>query len=964
MASKDDADSPAKAMESAIAAGDWQRADRYSKRVLMANPDDPDVVTRVATVAAFCDRKSEAAMMLVEAAKLADYQPASRVNFAVQALIEVGQVYAAIDLLEQALAAHPDDDAQRRILVGFLTEVQRTDRVSEHLMQLIQHRKFDLPLLTSTTETSSRRLSDQTSQRLLERHPDDRRVLLSDAFLHLYRRDAQSAAEILADILKHHPEFAPAHAMYGQALAASGRWAELANWSATAVEGSSDFADYWLTLGDAATKNDQPAEAVRAYWEATRRDPNSTIAWDRLRVAVDQLRSGDSSLHDSVDQTQLSHITDRVNGLLAFREAFNDFAGDGQQSQMKATKMAQTLMGLGRLWEAEAWSAIATTLTKDPSPELAGLRREILGRLKRHPGWVDWQNPALAVDLSFLPEPKLNPNWDLKRRSNIVPALASTNHLRLSEQSELWGLHAIGQGNTPTKADQMLLVRSTGVGGGAIDFDLDGRPDLVVMNAGGQMLAQDSMPNELLRNLGDRFVRVVSATGIADRGYGQGVAVGDFNEDGFPDLFLANLGNNRLLRNNGDGSFSDCTDQMQGAAANAWSTSGAFVDINQDGISDLVVTHYCQAVADLARPCQDANGVSEQCHPLTFPADTDQFFVGDGSGGLSDVTHDWAEDPLLGRGLGVVAGTIANDQLGIFVANDMTRNAYYSRSSGPQMGLTESASARGVSVDGRTRAQASMGIASSDFDGDGDLDFYVTGFAREYNVYYEQVSPGLWKDETGTLGLVQPTLEMIGFGTQAIDLENDGIDEIIVTNGHIGEFSSPDAPPYELPLQIFRRGGQGSFELLDDDQWGDYFRTPHVGRALWTTDVNRDGRNDVMITHANEQIRLLINESKTDHHRIAFQLVGVNSSRSAIGAVIRFQCNGQRRTLWSLSGNGYFCSNENTLLAGLRQADRITDVTVRWQDGSVERLDTLPADHQYLIVQGSGEAFPLFQYDR
>jgi len=351
------------------------------------------------------------------------------------------------------------------------------------------------------------------------------------------------------------------------------------------------------------------------------------------------------------------------------------------------------------------------------------------------------------------------------------------------------------------------------------------------------------------------------------------------------------------------------------------------------------------------------------CHPLKFAGETDLFFRGTDEGRLVNATADWV-GPLAspGRGLGIVAGALDGQNLGIFIANDMSRNAFYSHASGEGAKMIDSASVRGVAVDGSSQSQASMGIASSDFDRDGDLDFYVTGFAREYNVYYEQISPGRWKDESGKLNLVQPTLAVVGFGTTAIDLDNDGVDEIIVTNGHIGNFPDPEAPPYEQPLQIFRRGPLGSFVLLDDDSWDNYFRTPHVGRALWTTDVNRDGRNDVMITHMTEQIRLLINETEDQNDRIAFKLVATDCSRDAVGAVIRFHCNGEPRTLWLLSGDGYFCSNEKTLIAGLGQADQVTEVTVTWQDGSTDQIGTLDTNTQYLITQGQVEAFPLYRY--
>jgi hypothetical protein len=367
-------------------------------------------------------------------------------------------------------------------------------------------------------------------------------------------------------------------------------------------------------------------------------------------------------------------------------------------------------------------------------------------------------------------------------------------------------------------------------------------------------------------------------------------------------------------------------------------------------------------VPGVSEACQNDSGASGPCYPLKFPAEADQFFVGTGDGRLQDATAQWIAKASNGRGLGILAGAFDGSRLGVFVANDMSRNSYYSRANSDSMRLEENATIRGVAVDGRSLAQASMGIASSDFDQDGDLDLYVTGFGAEYNIYYEQVAPGLWRDETRKLDLVQPTLALVGFGTEAIDLDSDGIDEIIVTNGHIGEMRDPESLPYEQPLQLFRRGSTGRFELLDDDSWGDYFRTPHVGRALWTADVNRDGRNDIMISHNDEQIRLLINRGNDRNHRIGLKLVGTHCSRDAVGAVVRFQIDGRSRTLWALAGDGYMCSNERILHAGLGESDRVENVTVTWQDGTIDQVGSLDADSEYIIVQGKNNAYKLALY--
>ncbi|WP_197454234.1 FG-GAP-like repeat-containing protein [Stieleria varia] len=944
---------------------DWATADRFAKQALIAEPDDPELLTSAAKIAALSGQKREAARLLTHAAKAAGYLPSSRVDFAVQALIDVGELYAAIDLLNESLAANGDNTTHRKMLIGFLGEAQRTELIPPHLKRLIQNRAFDVQLLLAVTETSSRRFSFNTAKILLERNPDDHRVRLGDALELLDKHDAIACETMLREILEHHPKFAPAYALLGQTLMEQRRIDEIPAWADAAPVDCREHADYWLTIGDWAASFDKHQQAARAYWEATRRDPNDSNAWIRLSQALRSVRSS-QAVDDSnaVSDAQLHAIEARIERLLKLRAHYYDFTWEGKDRQANAVAIADDLFALGRTWEAEAWTAVATTMKKEPTSRLGELRKEVLARLSKDPSWISpIDQPSLALDLSPWPEPTLqSPNQQPSKSTGIAPRLASHDHLLMRDESETWQLDGVGAKNNPDNAKLAALIRSTGVGGGAIDFDLDGWPDALVMGAGGTMLKSDSMANELLRNLGDRFIKVTAMTGTGDRGYGQGVAIGDFNEDGFADLFFANLGKNKLLRNNGDGSFSDCTELLDDGQWQEWSTCGAFVDMNRDGITDLLTTNYCRTIANMDKACPDANGVPGPCHPLKFPAHRDQFFVGKGDGSLQDVSDTWIGDVTPGRGLGIVAGALDGRQIGAFVANDMTPNAFYRYLGSADQRLDENATVSGLAVDGRTIAQASMGIACSDFDGDGDLDFYVTGFGREYNILYDQVAPGLWQDITNKLDLVQSTLPMVGFGTEAIDLDADGIDEILVTNGHIGDFNEPDSLPYEQPLQVFRRGASGSFQWVDDDRWGDYFRQSHVGRALWTIDVNRDGHSDVMITHSYEQMRLLVNHTKSDADRIAFQLVGTDDSRGAVGAIIRFVCNGRQRSLWALAGGGYLCTNENILRAGLGQADEVTDVTVTWPNGDTQSLGTLPSNQLYLIVQGDGLPFVMDEY--
>lgn len=954
---------PVQQMQDAMRASDWERADTFARDVLIANPQNPDLITDVAKVAAFCDRKREAAHLLVEAVEVSDFRQSSRVDFAVQGLIDVGEIYPAMDLLERSLVVDPQNVQHRRMLVGFLAETQRLDRVKPHLQKLIEDRGFDLQLLAALTETSVRRFSSKTALNLMKRNPTDHRVRLATAFEQFEKHDVAGAEIVLDDILANHPDFGPAYAMYGQVLIEQGRLDQIAKWSQRAPESSADYADHWLTLGDWSSEQNHYAQATRAYLEAARRDSNSTTAWTRLIRSAKQLRHSDSPFADMASDEWLAQLELRLSGLMEFRQRYDQFETSDKKSQRYATEVAKSLLAVGRNWEAEAWSAVATTLPDDPSSELRAVRTEVLRSLRIDNAWLSKASRAvLENDLATnLPLPSISNDSLPASKPILKPLIAATDHLRMREESDAWGLGKIGANNNPDDAGLAPLTRSTAAGGGAIDYDLDGQPDLVVMGAAGTMLQQDSLPNQLLRNLGTQFTSVTKPANINDYGFGQGVAVGDINEDGFPDLFFANLGKNRLFGNNGDGTFSDWTSRLQDGGAQDWTTCGSFVDMNQDGLSDLLTINYCDTAAPIDQGCANEAGILGPCPPLEFPAYRDQFFYSSTDGQLADVTSQWKRPASPGRGLGLVTGAIDGQGQCVYIANDMSANEFYNHA-GSNNQLIESAVPRGLAVDGRTLVQASMGIATSDFDLDGDLDLYVTGFGGEYNILYEQVAPGLWEDSTSRLGLVRPTLDVLGFGTEAIDLDDDGIDEIIVTNGHIGDFHGVDALPYEQPLQIFRRDPSGRFSLLEDDGWGNYFDTLHVGRALWTLDVNSDGRNDVIITHAHEGVRLLVNRGDDRHNRIAFRLVGTNTSRDAIGAIVHFKCDDQPRFLWSLSGDGYMCSNERTLRKGLGKAEHVTDLTVTWPDGSIDQFGSLKSGAEYILVQGAAQAFRLRKF--
>ncbi len=970
------AQDPAVDLKSSIEARDWDRALQVAQQAMITNPDDPNVLTNVAIATANSGRRVEAAQLLVDAAKASGYEPGARIDNAFRALLDVGHLHDAIELLENVLERNPHASVYRRRLVGFLGEAQLTEEVDVHMSHLIRDRQFDLPLLLATTESNSRRYSPKTIDSLLKKNPDDHRPRLGQAKAFLSSRDAENAERVLRDILERHPDFAAAHAMLGVTLIAEGKLDAVPSWFSRLPQNTPNYSGYWVAVGEWAIATGQTAGAVRAFAEATRRSPNDSGLWAQLGEAVRTLKAEQERTANEVSDSATfdfeavaAGIEKRSTDLLELRERFAKFRIGDYRSQKIAADIARTLLDLGRIWEAEAWLAVATQLPDEQSDELTTLRENAIRRLASDRDWQSRQgHPELAFELQRFPLPKNLKSGEIGNgtlhrvagRETNQPSNSAALPIRLAEETKQRGLEFYGQVGSGVKGPRVPIHQTLGCGGGVIDIDNDGRHDLVFAAAGGAPRRTDSEPGALFRNLGSSFSNISSQSSFGDRGFGHGIVIGDYNDDGFQDIVVLNFGRNRLFRNNGDGTFSDATDRLAEAGEGDWSTSGAIVDVDSDGYNDVVVVNYCDANQPLDEPCFDSNGQEINCYPLRYRAGRDRFLRGGPDGSFRDVTDAWAKQSSAGRGLGIVAGRLDGRTQGVYVVNDASINHFYrwnneSRSDATTDDLIDSGVASGLAVDAQSLDQGSMGIASGDFDNDGDLDFYVTGFNQEYNIYYDQKTPGFWSDRTATQGMVANTLNNVGFGTEAIDFDNNGLDELLVTNGHIGDFGA-NSSPYAQPLQLFRAWPEGGYRLTDMNAWGEYFSLPHVGRALFTCDANQDGRTDVVVTHATEPVALLVNRSDPQYNKIAFRLVGTRQTRDAVGAVVQFGVQDgsttQCRFLYRLSGHGYLCSNQPELYAGTGSAHVVHDVQVSWPDGELQEIGDLDTDAEYLIVRG------------
>ncbi|NND99761.1 MAG: CRTAC1 family protein [Pirellulaceae bacterium] len=489
------------------------------------------------------------------------------------------------------------------------------------------------------------------------------------------------------------------------------------------------------------------------------------------------------------------------------------------------------------------------------------------------------------------------------------------------------------------------------IGGGiaVIDFDLDGWPDVYFAQGSGEPPTdQCTRSNLLYRNLQGQFVDTTQTSDASDRNYGSGLAAGDVNQDGFTDLYLGSLGHNRLLINNGDGTFRDATSTL-GDVADRFTSSLAIGDINGDALPDLYETVYIEMEGGFKLPEIAEDGTEIQPSPLLHYAQSDRWYEnrGDGTYVMREIGREIAKP---GTGLGVVITDFASDGNNeVFVGNDVRPNHFLVHTGNNQ--LSNAADAMGLANGYSGVANGCMGIATGDFNRDGEIDLHVTNFSLESANLYVQTKGGGFTDLAARYGIDQASWPMVGFGTKAVDIDRNGWLDLFVTNGHIFDMRK-EGEGFQMPPQcLINRGVRFAATDVDDDS--DYWNREYLGRAMTTIDYNRDGAIDLLIGHLDQPTALLKNETPTPGSWIQFELVGTQSERDAIGARVTVTSGDQTWTQWVTAGDGYFCSDESVLDFGLGvDQDTVDSVQIRWPSGEQQEFPLVKTTERYLVIEG------------
>ncbi len=503
--------------------------------------------------------------------------------------------------------------------------------------------------------------------------------------------------------------------------------------------------------------------------------------------------------------------------------------------------------------------------------------------------------------------------------------------------------------HTDGRFGKKYFIEPIGCGLAMIDYDNDGDLDLYFINGCDLRYRNKNVSNRFYRNDGGVFTDVTNQTGTGHTGYGIGCCVGDYDNDGWPDLYLTNYGPNVLYRNNADGTFSDVS-QTAGVDLETFSSGCAFLDYNRDGWLDLYVVNYVQFDTGKNPICRHL-GQQTYCTPEIFEAEGDKLYRNNGDKTFSDVSQITNISNQKGKGLGVVCGDFNNDNWpDIFVANDTTADFMLENSDGQF--FQETGLLKGVGLSESGQAFSGMGCNAGDYDNDEDLDIIVTNFQDQTNHLFRNDDNNFWTEVSFPMGIGERSLSYLAWGVDFSDLNNDGWLDIFVANGHLDDNIGTIDPvgTYAQPNQVFwnQEGKTFSEQLLLDDL--------RVSRGAAFGDLDNDGDIDVVVTNLHDKPTLIRNSASNhcDYNWLTVQLIGSQCNRSAIGSKLTISVDDlsvgwHKQSREVKSGSGYASQNDLRLHFGLGTVQIVDHIEIRWASGNRQIMEKVEAN-QFLTI--------------
>jgi len=510
--------------------------------------------------------------------------------------------------------------------------------------------------------------------------------------------------------------------------------------------------------------------------------------------------------------------------------------------------------------------------------------------------------------------------------------------------------------HTAGKSPEKYLPETSGAGCAFFDYDNDGWMDIYLVNSGKCDFYNPPRPlrNALYHNNRDgTFTDVTEKAGVAGGGYGMGVAVGDYDGDGFPDLYVTQYERSILYHNNGDGTFTDVTSKA-GIAAPGWSSSAVWFDYDNDGRLDLFVCQFAEFNKTMSCGI-DSDGMHHYCIPRIFKPRPSWLFHNNGDGTFTDVSRETGIADHLGKAWGVVATDINNDgRMDLFVTNDTVANFLFVNRVGR---FEETGLAADVAYSAEGRARSGMGVDSADFNQDGWMDLFAANIDEEIFSLYQNNHDGTFDDVAMPAGIGMATRWLSGWGLKFFDYDNDGDLDLILSNGFPDDLVEQlsHKVTYKEPLLLFQNQGK-TFKNVSE-QGGPAFEKTFAARGLAIGDFNNDGAVDVLISTNDGPPVLLQNKVGSQNHWLGVHLVGRKSNPDAVGARITYQAGELKRERMKVGGGSFLSSHDPRIVLGIGKRSGIDWLEVKWPQpgGEIERFTKLPLDRYIRIVEGTGK---------
>jgi hypothetical protein len=513
------------------------------------------------------------------------------------------------------------------------------------------------------------------------------------------------------------------------------------------------------------------------------------------------------------------------------------------------------------------------------------------------------------------------------------------------------------------KSAERYLPETDGSGCAFLDYDNDGWMDIYLVNTGRSDFFTPAHPlhNALYHNNRDgTFADVTERAGVTGGGFGMGAAVGDYNRDGFPDLYLTQYGRSILYRNNGDGTFTDVT-KKAGVAAPGWASSAVWVDYDNDGNLDLFVCRFGEFDKANHQHCvaphlPGLESSTEYCNPRVYKPMPSWLFHNNGDGTFTDVSQSAGIADNPGRAWGVVAADINNDGwMDLFVANDQLANFLYVNRAGKhfeEIGFTS-----GVAYGEGGTIRSGMGVDAADVHQAGWMDLFVTNMNHELDAIYRNKHDETFEDMAVPSGIANATKMKSGWGVKFFDYDNDGNLDLMIANGHPDDLIDVIYPrvTYREPPLLFHNTGTGLKDVSQES--GPVFATPMASRGLALGDFNNDGAVDVLISNNDEAPVLLRNEVGAQNNWLGLRLVGTKSNIDAVGARVTYQAGDLKRSTTKVGGGSYLSSHDPRVVLGIGKRTRLDWIEVKWPapSHSIERFTEVPLNRYITIVEGEAK---------